>query len=376
MEGTLRLAYIAGIPVRVHATWLIAFFLITWSLAASFLPNHFPFWENSMYWVTGALGAVFLFASVLVHELAHSIVARARGLPVNGITLFVFGGVSEIQSDREDAADEFLIAIVGPLMSIGLAGVFLGLTALASGASGPLQALLNYLGIVNVALAVFNLVPGFPLDGGRVVRAVLWGATHDFLKATAIATYMGQAVAFLLIVWGVSMLMGGDLLGGVWIALIGWFLNGAAEATRREATARETFRGLRVRDLMEATPHTLTPDQAVENFVREHVLRFGWRALPVTEGDRLLGIVSVGDVKKVDEADWGTTSVAEIMTKDPLYTVSPWSDVTDALRLLTEHDVHQLPVTEGDRLVGTLTRGHLLEHLQLRGQLAATRRRR
>ena len=373
MEGTLRLAYIAGIPVRVHATWLIAFFLITWSLAGSLLPERYPFWNDSMYWVTGALGAVFLFASVLVHELAHSIVARARGLPVNGITLFIFGGVSEIQSDRE-AADEFLIAIVGPLTSLALAGAFWGLTILASEASTPLQALLSYLAFANVALALFNLVPGFPLDGGRVVRALVWGATHNYLRATGIASLMGQAVAFLLIVWGVSRLIGGDLLGGVWIALIGWFLNGAAEATRREATARETFRGLRVRDLMDASPHTMSPNQTVESFVLEHVLQFGWRALPVTEGDQLLGIVSVGDVKKVPETDWGTTTVAEIMTTDPLYTVSPGSDVTDALRLLTEHDVHQLPVTEGNRLAGMLTRAHLLEHLQLREQLASTRR--
>lgn len=374
MEGTLRLAYIAGIPVRVHATWLIAFFLITWSLAGSFLPDRYPLWDGSLYWVTGALGAVFLFGSVLVHELAHSIVARARGLPVNGITLFIFGGVSEIQSDREDAADEFLIAIVGPLTSLVLAGVFWGLTEAASGASSPLQALLSYLAFVNVVLALFNLVPGFPLDGGRVVRALVWGATRNYLKATGIASFMGQAVAFLLIVWGVSRLIGGDVLGGMWIALIGWFLNGAAEATRREATARETFRGLRVRDLMEGSPHSMSPDQTVESFVREHVLRFGWRALPVCDGDRLLGIVSVGDVKRVEEAGWGRTAVAEIMTKEPLYTVSPFSDVTDALRLLTEHDVHQLPVTEGGRLVGLLTRTHLLEHLQLREELGARRR--
>ena len=233
-EGTVRIARILGVDVRVHITWLVAVFLVTWSLARGFFPSEFPGWDGEVYWATGVSGAGLLFGSVLLHELAHCVLARARGLPVNGITLFIFGGVSAIQTDRENAADEFLIAIVGPLTSVALAGASWALTLLPE-AGTPLEALLIYLTFINVALALFNLVPGFPLDGGRVLRAVLWGTMNDFRRATSIASFIGQGVAFGLIIWGVARLLSQDVMGGLWIALIGWFLNTAAEASRRHA---------------------------------------------------------------------------------------------------------------------------------------------
>lgn len=260
IQGSLRFARVLGIQVRVHPSWLVAFALVTWTLAANFFPAYYPGWDGPTYWVTAGLGAVLLFGSVLIHELAHSVLAQRRGLKVHSITLFVFGGVSAIHDDGEDAGDEFVIAIVGPLTSLALAGSFWGLALLWGRALTPMDGLLSYLAFINIGLAVFNLVPGFPLDGGRVVRSILWGTTGDYLRATKIASGLGQVVALLLVIWGVQRLLSGDIMGGVWIAVVGWFLNNAAESARREIMARAALRGMRMRDLMAAVPAELLDD--------------------------------------------------------------------------------------------------------------------
>ena len=212
MKPSFRLGRIAGVEIGIHYTWLFAFALIAWSLAEGFFPGYFPGWSIGAYWLTGAVAAVFLFLSVLVHELAHSFVAKAKGLPVQGITLFIFGGVSNIGGEAAKAKDEFVIAIVGPLTSLVLSGLSWVLYRVLPGQDGPLVAILSYLSLINLMLAGFNLLPGFPLDGGRVLRSILWGTTGSLTKATRIAASVGQAFGWLLIAWGVYQVLGGQLL--------------------------------------------------------------------------------------------------------------------------------------------------------------------
>ncbi len=373
MESSFKLGRISGIEIGIHYTWLIAFGLVAWSLAQGFFPANYPGWTPGTYWLVGVVAALALFASVLVHELSHSFVALARGHGVHSITLFIFGGVSNLKTEAEEPADEFLIAVVGPLTSFVLAALFwLADAALAAGRT-PLGATLSYLAFVNALLGVFNLLPGFPLDGGRVLRSIVWGITNNLRRATEIATYIGQGMGFLMIFWGLSQILAGNFLGGMWIAFIGWFLNGAAEATRGQQALSESLRGVRVAELMDPNPLVLPPDTSVETFVFESVLRRGRRAALVGEAGRLDGIVSITDVKELPQEEWARTPIGKIMTPVPLKTVAPDTDVGRALQLLVDDSLNQLPVVVGNRVVGMLSRADLLRFLQLREELRIQR---
>ena len=277
MKASFSLGRIAGIEIGVHYSWLLAFALVAGTLAAGFFPAVYPGWSTPAYWITGIVAALLLFISVLVHELSHSFVARGRGLPVQGITLFIFGGVSNLRGEAQRAWDEFAIAIVGPLTSAVLAGIFWGLTFLIADQSSPLAATLSYLAIINALLAAFNLLPGFPLDGGRVLRSVLWGGTGSLVKATNISAMVGRVLGWGLIRWGVFRILQGDLLGGLWTAFIGWFLSSIADASRKEVVAQEIFQEVRVRDLMEPEPEAVKPGVMVDEIVTECFLRRGKR---------------------------------------------------------------------------------------------------
>lgn len=371
LAGTLGLVRVAGIEVGVHYTWLIAFALITFSLAVGFFPVITPGYAVVTYWLVGATAALLLFVSVLVHEFSHSLVAKARGIPVQSITLFIFGGVSNIQEEPENPRDEFLIAVVGPVSSLLLAGVFWGIFLVIGPATRPSGALVFYLAIINVILAVFNLLPGFPLDGGRVLRAVLWAITGSLRQATNWASGVGQVFAFLLIIWGVLLIFAGSFLGGIWIAFIGWFLNNAAESSRRELAAREAFRGVRVGDIMTPEPSIVSPHLPVRSMIQDYALRRGVRAVLIAEDGQLAGIATMTDVHKVMPEHWGDTTVGEIMTPAPLVTVGPNVDLQSALRLMGERDLNQLPVVEDGRLVGLLTRSNVIQFLRLREEIGA-----
>jgi len=377
MPNTLLLTRIAGIPIQVHYTWLIALALIAWSLSHGFFPSMFPGWDAATYWVVAIVSALALFASVLLHELSHSLFALARGLRVHSITLFIFGGVSSIAEEAETPGDEFIVAVVGPLASFALAGVFwVAGQVLALGPS-PVGAILAYLAFTNVLLGAFNMVPGFPLDGGRVLRAAIWAATGSMRRATRIASYVGQGVGFLLIFLGVAQLLGGNFLGGLWIAFIGWFLNNGAETSRQQFVVRESLRGVRVADLMNSEAPVASPAMSTQDFVFDNVLRQGVRAMPVVDGGRLVGIVSITDAKEVPPEAWPTTPVGRIMTPAPLTTVTADEDLAVALELLVNRTFNQLPVLDGGALVGLLTRADVLRFIQLNEELGlATRARR
>jgi Zn-dependent protease/CBS domain-containing protein len=369
VESSFKLGRIAGIEIGIHYTWLFAFFLISWSLAEGYFPNMHPGWGSGTYWVLGVLAALLLFASVLVHELSHSFMALSRGQGVHGITLFIFGGVSTLKADAEKASDEFLVAIVGPLTSLGLAALFWGLNLALAPDESPFGALLSYLAFINFALGLFNLLPGFPLDGGRVLRSVVWAASGSMTHATRVASFVGQGIGFLMILFGLFQLLAGQFLNGLWIAFIGWFLNGAAESTRQQQALREELRGVTVGELMHRRPPVVPPDRSVESFVYDQVLREGQRAVVVAEGSRLLGLVSVTDAQKAPRERWAETPVAEVMTPTPLKTVSSTAELTEALELLVEGTLNQLPVVDDGLLVGMLSRADLLRFYQLRGSL-------
>lgn len=369
MKGSLRLGRIAGIEIGIHYTWLLAFILITWSLAQGFFPQAYPGWGPGTYWITGILAALLLFVSVLLHELAHSLVAQARGLPVRSITLFIFGGVSNLEEEAKKPAIEFTMTIVGPLTSLALAVIFWGLSQLIDTPSSPAAAMLNYLWQINALLAAFNLLPGFPLDGGRVLRSILWGTTGNLVRATNIAATVGRFFGWALIAFGVFQLLQGNFLGGLWIAFIGWFLSSAADASRRDVTLREHLSGVPVREVMDPGTETVSPETSVEEVVRGAFLQGHRRAVPVGRDDRLVGIVTLTDVKELPQPKWAQTSVEEIMTRQPLYRVTPDDDLNSAMRLIAQHDINQVLVLREGRLVGLLNRADIIRHLQLSQEL-------
>ncbi|MBI2856096.1 MAG: site-2 protease family protein [Chloroflexi bacterium] len=373
MKASFKLARIAGIDIGVHYTWLFAFAIISWSLAAGLFPDSYPGWRTFAYWATGILSSLLLFLSVLLHELAHSFLALARGLPVHGITLFIFGGVSNLGGEAVRARDEFAIAFVGPLASLVLAGVFWILLEVSGNGDGPLGAILWYLALVNALLGIFNLLPGFPLDGGRVLRSLIWGATGSFARATRIATGVGQAFGWMLIALGVFQILQGNVIGGLWFAFIGWFLMSMAESSRREVTQREQFQGVRVSQVMDSSPDTVAPDTSVEELVRRWFLQRGRRAAPVCDSDNLKGIITLTDVKGLPQHRWNSTAVRDVMTRQPIYSVGPDDDLNGALRLLAEHDLNQVLVLQEGRLVGMLTRADVIRYLQMRQELGLRR---
>ncbi len=370
MASSFKLGRIAGIQIGIHYTWLLIFTLVTWSLAQGFFPANYPGWAEATYWLVGAVSALALFASVLVHELSHSFMARSRGVEVDSITLFIFGGVSNLKTETEKPKDEFLISIVGPLTSFALAGLFWAADRWLVPGNTPLGVMLAYLTMVNVLVGGFNLVPGFPLDGGRVLRSIIWGASGNLRKATQIASAVGQGFGFLLILWGVSQMFGGAFLNGLWTVFIGWFLNNAAEMTRRQQVQREDLRGVSVEALMDLEPPLAPPGMSVREFVFEHVLRRDERAALLVDGGRLLGIASISDAKKVPREDWDATPLGRIMTPAPLKTIAPETDLSQALELLVDGELNQLPVVRDGQLVGLLSRADVLRFLQLRAELA------
>jgi Zn-dependent protease len=343
--------------------------LIAWTLATGLFPDQLRNQGDLTYWLMGAVAAIGLFVSVLIHELAHSLVALRLGLTVQSITLFIFGGVSQITSEAEEPRHEFLISVVGPVISFVLAGIFWVFFQAFGEARSPVTVILYYLALVNLLLGIFNLLPGFPLDGGRVLRSIVWGISGSLVQATNVASIVGQILAWLLIAWGVFQLFTGNLLGGLWTGLIGWFLNSGAEASRRQVVLRERFRRVPIAGLIRPDPPAIQPWLLVSELVYEYLVRRGLRALPVVDDGRVVGIVSITDVKELPSERWDQTPVASIMTRDPLFAVSPDATLPDVLELLDQRDVNQALVLQDGRLVGLLSRADVLRYIQIRDEL-------
>ena len=392
MRSGFRIGRIFGINIYIDWSWIFIFLLITWDLAAGVFPQFHPEWTSAMVWGMAIIASLLFFASVLAHELAHSVVAKSQGIPVRNITLFLFGGVSNIQREPPSAMNEFVMAVVGPITSIFLGVVFLILAGIGASGMGnaianplgilnqlnPLSTLLLWLGPINILLGVFNLIPGFPLDGGRVLRSILWGITNNLRRATRWASWVGQLVAWLFIIAGISMVFGMSvpffgtgLIGGIWLAFIGWFLHDAATQSYRQVVIEDLLEGVPVTQLMRADVPTVQPNISVSTLVHDHIMGSDERDFPVIELDRLVGLVCVEDVRKVPRDQWETTRVSQIMTPESkLIVASPREDASDALNDLASREVNQLPVLQDGRLIGILRRRDIMRWLQLHSDLA------
>jgi Zn-dependent protease len=372
MRPGWRVGRLAGIEIAIHPSWLVIAFLVTYSLAEGRLPSQFPGWGTGLYWAIGAGTALLFFASVLAHELSHAIVARRLGMQVNGITLFIFGGATELAGDAPRARDEALVGIAGPLSSLLIGGGMLALNAVID--QPQATAILGWLGIINIMLGIFNLIPAFPLDGGRVFRAIVWRVNGDRLGATRVAATVGRVFAYLMVGGGIVWsLQTGDIFGGLWLALIGWFLSTAAESTAAQAGIERALAGVRVRDVMDAHPPSVSPNESVAELVQERMLRGEDRSFLVRHPDGgLAGVVTLGDVRRTPREQWDGARVTDIMTRwSDLATVGPDDAVSDALKLLAEREVSQLPVVmeEGREPVGLLTRHGILRLIETRMKL-------
>ena len=369
MKAHVKFGRIAGISIGLHYSWFIIAVLIALSLVQHFHAVD-PQWSRTVVWMAAAVTSVLFFVALLLHELAHSLVAKARGLRVRAITLFALGGVSQIESEARDAKSEFWIALAGPITSVVIGLVLLGTAWLggglvAGGPATPLISVLVWLGNINILLAAFNMVPGYPLDGGRVLRALIWSVTHNADRATRLAAKVGQAVAFLFILAGLWRFFVGANFGGLWLAFIGWFLLDASRASYVQVELMAGLRDRRVADVMDHDYATVEGRLSLQDFVDEYLLRSGRRCFVVLHNGQVAGLVTPHELKSVDRQSWSQTTVQSVMRPlRQLVMVAPDTPALQALELMSREDVNQLPVISGGRLAGIFSRGHLLRFLR------------
>jgi Zn-dependent protease/CBS domain-containing protein len=377
--GSIRIARIAGIDILVHWSWLAIFFLLVWWLSDGFFGevNRYDHWSDAEVWGASVVTTLFFFLSVLLHEFSHSLMARRLGIPVASITLFIFGGVSSLTKEPDDAGQEFLVAIVGPLTSfiIGFAcgAISIALHLSDQGNSVP-GAVLEYLAIINIAVGIFNMLPGYPLDGGRVLRSALWARSRSMLKATRWAATAGTAISFVLIALGVLSVLAGNFIGGVWFVVIGWFLRNTSEQSYQQLLYRSTLEGTLVRDVVNRTYAGAPPDASVNDLVNEYMVSRSQRCVPIIVAEDLLGIVSMADLREVPRDAWPSTSAYRAMTpRERLHVVAPEDELLHAMELMAAHDVHQLPVMgPGRSFEGFVTRADVIRLIQIRTEIAGT----
>jgi len=374
MHSNIKLGRIHGIEIGLHYSWFIIAALIVFSLGQHFRQVN-PHWATSQIWIAAVLTAVLFFVTLLLHELSHSLVAQARGLKVTSITLFALGGVSQIQDDATDAKTEFRVAIAGPIASLIIGFGCLAI-ALAFGwqrSAEPhtlMTAVLVWLGYINIGLAVFNMIPGFPLDGGRVLRAIVWAIDKNADRSTRIAAGVGQVVAFLFILEGIWQVFSGAGFGGLWIAFIGWFLLDAARASYAQVETTTAFRDIRVSEVMSRDCVTVNRGMSLQEFVDTYLLRTGQRCFAVEDRGLLVGLITPRDVGAVPRERWEMTTVREAMRPlERLHVITPDTQVLDALKLMASNDVNQLPVVANGTLQGILCRSQLIQLLQARSEL-------
>jgi len=362
----IRLGRILGIPIYLHPSWFLIFLLITLSLRMQFTSQH-PHWTATQHWALGIITSVLFFASVIFHELSHSVVAMRYRIPVQSITLFVFGGLSRIEHEAPNAKQEFNIAIAGPLSSLFLALCFWLIWRFVHG-SEMVSASAHWLYWINFFLALFNLVPGFPLDGGRVLRGIAWGITGNFVRATQIASNAGRLFAYFLIAIGVWQALGGNWVGGLWMAFIGWFLLEAARESFAQVAMKDTLADVHAEDIMNRDIPTVTRDISIDEYVHE-VLRTGRRCHIVTGAGEPVGLVTLQCAGRVPRPEWSNTSVQAIMVPmNKVQTTAPEDPALSVLERMQTADINQMPVVSGHHIVGMIGRDAILRVLQTRLQ--------
>ena len=360
----IPLGRIFGIEIGLDYSWFVIFALLTWMLATSYYPDEFKNWSTSLYWLTGAATAIMLFVSVLLHELGHSVIALRYKIPVRSITLLLFGGVAQIEKEPPSPKVEFLVAIGGPLVSLALAAFFYAVQPVVSGVA-PLLGLTKYLAYINMALFLFNLIPGYPLDGGRVFRAIIWAATGSMTRSTSIAASVGRFFAFVLIFVGIVQMLNGNVGGGIWIAFIGWFLDNAASVQLQQVLLQGMLNGYRVAQAMN-THYTMVPENLrLQELVDERILGSGQRYFLVNRGDKILGMITLHGIKDVPREKWTITNVADVMLPfSALKCTSPDTELWSALQNMDRAGVNQMPVVQAGKVVGMLSRDDAITFLR------------
>jgi Zn-dependent protease/CBS domain-containing protein len=377
MRPSIRLGRIFGIEIGLHYSWFLIAALIMVSLAGHFSMVN-PQWSAGVRWSLAAVTGLLFFASILAHELSHALIANRRGIPVRSITLFALGGVANVERESSDAASEFWMAIAGPIASVIVGLVFLGIARLAGWQPSagtppsPLWAGFVWLGYINVALAVFNMIPGYPLDGGRVLRAIVWGINHNPVRATRFSADVGQFIAIAFIVFGFFRFFFAGTFGGLWLALIGWFLSDAAAASRATADISVALGNVRAGDVMSQDCPAVEGNLNLRTFAEDYLMRTGRRCFVVLQNGRHWGLVSIDQLKAADRNRWALTTVADIAVPlDRLRAVSPETPLATALELMARENINQLPVISNGELAGIISRANIVQYMETRQELKA-----
>lgn len=369
---SIRLFSLLGFDVKIDWSWIVIAVLIAWSLSTGLFPFEYEGLSLQTYWIMGIVGALGLFLSIILHEFSHSLVARKYGLPMKGITLFIFGGIAEMGEEPPSPKAEFVMAIAGPLASIAVALCFYGVYALGAGwFARPVAGVIGYLAWINAILAGFNLIPAFPLDGGRVLRSIIWHLKGDLRKATRISSRIGSGFGILLILLGVVHFISGNFVGGLWWFLIGMFLKGAASASYSQLIARSALQGEPLSRFMKKDPVVVPPSVSLQRFVEDYIYRYHYKMFPVVaDGSHLVGCVTTSEVKSVSRDRWPDTKVSEITRRCSLEnTIRPDADAVEALATMRRTGRSRLMVVSGDTLVGVIALKDMLRWLSLKMEL-------
>ncbi len=371
---SIKLFKIFGIEVEIHISWFIIFLLIVWTLATAYFPYYYHNLSSDTYWIMGVAAAILLFVSVLLHELSHSLVAKKNGLSIKKITLFIFGGVAHMSNEPPDASTEFKMAIAGPLCSIFLMLFFLLLGEFIKSMYLwiPIYAVVRYLSIINGMLAGFNLIPGFPLDGGRVLRAVIWKWTKNLKRATWIVSNIGKVVAFLLVALGLlNILFGYNFIGGIWLIFIGFFLHQAATTGYMQVSLRQALSGVLAKDIMKKDVITVYKHMNLNELINEYFLRYKYKSFPVIEDDKVVGMVDLNSIKEINKDKWINVTVNEVMNNSvDKISVTPHQEAVLVMNKLMRNDIGKvLVIDRGKHLLGILTRKDIIQLLSLKTDL-------
>ena len=371
MKNSFQIGKIFGISIRIDYTWFVVFALIVWTLGSHYFPKQYPSWSQSIYWLMGIITAIIFFASIIAHELAHSLVSKSKGLPVHSITLFIFGGVAEIADEPKKPGAEFFMAIAGPLTSFGVAIIFWLLSMVSGHNRTPFSAMMLWLSLINMTIAVFNLIPGFPLDGGRILRSIIWKITGNLRTATRSASVVGRIVAYLFILWGIWRIFAfNDVFGGIWIAFIGWFLENAASTSYRQMTLKDTLQGMKVRDIMMSDCTVLPNYLTVRELVDNYILHSNNQCFPVSDGGQIVGIITLQMIKEIPQDQWATITMGDAMIPlDKIISVHPDEEVFAVMQKMAVEQIYQLPVMENGRLIGMVSRDNIINVVNLKTEL-------
>jgi Zn-dependent protease len=368
MKNSFVITRIWGIPVGLHFSWLLIFGLLMFSLATGILPEALPGISAAMVTALALVTSLLFFSSILAHELGHTYLAIRNNIPVRGITLFFLGGVAQIEKEPESAGAEFRIAAAGPLVSFVLAGLFFLLTLLGLPEWAVVPA--SWLARINLTLALFNLIPGFPLDGGRIFRAIVWKLTQNAYRATQVAAKTGQGVAFGFIGLGLFNMLSSGFMNGIWLAFIGWFLLNAASGSLAYASFQKRVQGLQVYQVMRREIPFVPASISLANLVQQYVLELGHRFMYVGDWATPQGVLSLDKIREIGQSRWAYTTTGQAMTPlQEIETVTPYTDVATALNLMERQQINHLPVFENERLLGIITRDDILARVELRSQL-------